>query len=376
YETYTPINDGGHILSIYVNDSLGHSTCENFTLITDDSNPTYSNLKQTNPNPNYNESNTVSILVSEPLDASGVDTILLYYRIDSGSWVIVDVTLTSGYTFIASQLSYGQEYDWYFWFNDTAGNSDQSPIHSFTVTDTYSPDCISSSQTNPNPEYNETNTVTVSLSEPIDASGVDTILLYYRIDSGSWVIVDVTSTGFYTFPVDQLVYGQIYDWYFWFNDTAGNTDQTVLQSFTIKDSYDPICDSLSQSSIYPEYNESNTINIMVSEPFDASGVDTILLYYRIDSGSWVIVDVTLTSGYTFIADQLSYGQEYDWYFWFNDSAGNYDQTAYNSFFVVDSYNPIISIISPENNTITDGTEIYLEWIGEDFGSGIDLYRVY
>jgi hypothetical protein len=92
YDAYLPNGDGEHILWIFANDTLDNSRSVYYYFITDDSAPTYSNLEQSTSEPEYNEINTVSITVSEPSDASGIDTILLFYRLDSGTWTYVDVT--------------------------------------------------------------------------------------------------------------------------------------------------------------------------------------------------------------------------------------------------------------------------------------------
>ncbi|MFX0172318.1 MAG: right-handed parallel beta-helix repeat-containing protein, partial [Candidatus Hodarchaeota archaeon] len=312
--------------------------------------PIYSDLSQTNPTPEYDETNTVSITVSEPINASGVDSIWLYYRIDSGVWIQINVTETSNYTFTANMLKYDQTYDWYFWFNDTAGNSDQTSTSSFSVIDTNAPTYSDLSQSNPTPEYDETNTVSVTVSEPINASGVDSIWLYYQIDGGSWIQINVTETNNFTFVTNILKYNQIYDWYFWFNDTAGNSDQTPTSSFTVIDTNAPTYSGPSQSNPTPNYNETNTVSVVVSEPVNASGIDSIWLFYRIDSGSWIQINVIETSNYTFIANMLKYDQIYDWYFWFNDTAGNSDQTSTSSFTVIDTNAPTYSDLSQSNPT--------------------------
>jgi hypothetical protein len=336
----------------WFNDTAGNwdQTSINTFSVNDTTAPTYSNLQQTTTSPEYDESNTVSISVSEPVNASGVDSIWLHYQIDGGLLNIINVTESSSYTFTANMLKYNQTYEWYFWFNDTAGNWDQTPTNTFTVNDTTVPIYSNLQQTTTSPEYDESNTVSISVSEPVNASGVDMIWLYYQIDGGSLILINVTESSSYTFTANMLKYNQIYDWYFWFNDTAGNWDQTPSNTFTVNDTTVPSYSNLQQTTASPEYDESNTVSISVSEPVNASGIDTIWLYYQIDGGQLKTINVTDSSSYTFTANMLKYNQTYDWYFWFNDTVGNWDQTPSNMFTVNDTTAPIYSSLQQTTPT--------------------------
>jgi parallel beta-helix repeat protein len=254
------------------------------------------------------------------------DTLLLYYHVNMEEWEYEEVTNQQNFTFSSSLLSYGN-WEWFIWFNDTASSSRETPILNFSVIDIIPPTYSNLSQTSTTPEYYENNTVSINVSEPIGASGVDTILLFYRLDEGSWISKDVTSTSNYTFDANILDYNQSYDWYFWFNDTAGNINQSSIMNFVVSDSIAPIYSNLIQTNPSPEYNENNTVSIIVTEPPDASQVSTIMLYYENDSGPGIWVDVTGTSNYTFSEPLLKYNQSYTWFFWFNDTEGNYAQTA-------------------------------------------------
>ncbi|MFX1548687.1 MAG: hypothetical protein ACFFCU_20935, partial [Promethearchaeota archaeon] len=131
---------GEYNLTIVVSDeSLNYVQDTVWVVVVDTTPPTYSNLLQTSNTPNYNESVTVSVTVSDP---SGVGSILLYYHVGSDSWIGVDCTMTSNYTFSAEMLEYNQVYEWFFWFNDSVGNTAFSQELSFTVIDSYVPDVI------------------------------------------------------------------------------------------------------------------------------------------------------------------------------------------------------------------------------------------
>ncbi|MHA1227381.1 MAG: hypothetical protein ACTSPV_11615, partial [Candidatus Hodarchaeales archaeon] len=310
----------------------------------------YSDQTGTTSYPEYNESNTVSILVSEITEPLGLSLISLYYRTDEMLWDMVDVTTSNNYTFFDEVLSFGEIWDWFFQINDSIGNIVETPLQSFTVVDYTSPTYSGMTQSSSTPEYDESNNVSVSIFEPTDASRIVTILVYYRINLDSWIMVDVTTTSYFIFTANMLSYGEIYDWFFWFNDKEGNSNQTQMKSFMVVDNTVSSWFILNQTSPTPEHNENNIVFVNVTEPLDASGVDTVLLYYRLDSGSWTVIDVSSTQNYTFTANMLIYNQFYEWYFWFNDTAGNSAQTPLQSFIVVDTISPHIIIFSPSNTS--------------------------
>ncbi|MFX0053019.1 MAG: right-handed parallel beta-helix repeat-containing protein, partial [Candidatus Hermodarchaeota archaeon] len=302
-----------------------------YFIIVDKHPKVYTDVYQTNSVIEYDKSNTVTIVIEEPTGASSIDTILLYYKVDDNPWSFVTATQTSNYTFTADILSYGQFIQWYFWINDTAGNVNMTAIFSFVVIDITPPTVITLDQTDNFIKYNESNTVSVDLYEPNDASGLDTVLLYYRVNNGLWNVVNVTNLHNYTFIEEMLFYGQEYEWYFWFNDTAGNENESLIQTFSVIDTYAPQLNHLSITNANYEYHDFIDVSINVSELVDASGLDRILLYYSVDKGFWNIEDISLTKRYTFSANMLSYGEHYDWFFWFNDTAGNYNQSLTQSF---------------------------------------------
>ncbi|MFX0173804.1 MAG: right-handed parallel beta-helix repeat-containing protein, partial [Candidatus Hodarchaeota archaeon] len=336
----------------------------------------YTDVYQTNSVIEYDESNTVTIVIEEPTGASSIDTILLYYKVDDNPWSFVTTAQTNNYTFTADFLSYGQFIQWYFWINDTAGNVNMTAIFSFEVIDITPPTVITLNQTEDLIEYNMANTISINLFEPNDASGLDTLLLYYRLINGSWTIVDVANLYDYTFTEETLFFGQEYEWYFWFNDTAGNENETLVQSFSVIDTYAPLLNNHSITNSFYEYNELIDVSINVSELIDASGLDKVLLYYSINKGTWNIQDISLTKKYTFTAKMLNYGELYDWFFWFNDTAGNYNQTIVQSFEVIDTIAPNPTIRTYGTREYYDNYTIFIDPNEPSSASGIDKIIFY
>ncbi|MFX1248746.1 MAG: right-handed parallel beta-helix repeat-containing protein [Promethearchaeota archaeon] len=377
----------------WINETSGfsHQTPILFFIITDIGPRLYSEVNQTNSLPEYTEFNTVFIIPDEPEGSSGIDTILLFYQVDNGAWLMVDVTTMKNYTFTSDMFIYGQFYKWYFLINDLAGNSNTTAIYSFSVVDKTSPTYTNPTQTNTHIEYDETNIVEVNVIESDQASGVETILLYYQVNNnGSWIFVDVSDTSSYIFTADMLSYNQNYDWYFWFNDTAGNSNLTATQSFIIIDTTAPtFSDLFQQNTTIPQgsedpfqedtviqYCESNTVSVDISEPEDASGVDTVLLYYRVNNEAWKHIDVSYIQNYTFKASMLTFSQVYDWFFWFNDTAGNYGSTDILSFTVIDTIAPVAGHLTEGHPEYDADFTVSVNLIEPEDASGVDTILLY
>ncbi|NIQ05723.1 MAG: hypothetical protein GWO20_08355 [Candidatus Korarchaeota archaeon] len=148
------------------------------------------------------------------------------------------------------------------------------------------------------------------------------------------------------------------------NDTQGNCNTTQTVTFTV----DTITPSVSIDS--PQDNaimnaSSVTVTWSGSDPSPGSGIQTYA--YQLDGGAWT--NTTATS-HTFT--DLAEGEHtvrikvYDW-------AGNEEVASVT--FIVDTEDPTVSIISPEDDTTFEKDRVTVEWTGSDEGSGIDHYEV-
>jgi hypothetical protein len=271
-------------------------------------------------------------VLNEPADASGIQTVLLYYQLNNGSLKSIDVSSSHSYTFPASLLKFNEIYSWYFWFNDTQGNWNRTSLQTFSVIDKTPPTSAIIIQTSDRPEYDDYNNISTIISEPSDASGVDQILFFYRLGNQSWQTAVVTNEQSFSFNASVLAYGQIWEWYFWFNDTQGNWNRTISAIFEVWDFTPPSFPKVSQARDEILAWENHTVSITVFEPTDASGLDYVLLYYSEDNVEWSLVNVTNDLSYTFNRSQLRAGTYY-WYFWLFDKAGNNVKTPIYSFSV-------------------------------------------
>ncbi len=171
----------------------------------DTTTPTITNVENDPTTPTDAESITFSCDVA---DLNGIDEVILYYRLNGGTWTNVTMAFDSGITY---QVTLGP-----FAFNDlfeysiitfdtaihpnTATNDNGGSYYSFTVvsSDVTGP-IISSIIQTPNPA-NDTETIIISC-DVYDANGIQSVTLYYRIDGGSWIDVNMTFTSGDTYEV-------------------------------------------------------------------------------------------------------------------------------------------------------------------------------
>ncbi|MFX1512151.1 MAG: hypothetical protein ACFFCQ_06165, partial [Promethearchaeota archaeon] len=317
------------------NDTAGNNatTSEYSFTVVDSYAPMYRNLSQTNETLEYDDKNTISVTVIDSEDGAGLASVLLYYQVNNGSWTSINITNTQKHTFTAAELVYGQVYNWYIVYNDTVGNDGQTPMQTFSVSDKYAPVCRFLTQVSSNPEYDESNTVIADFFEPDDASGISSVILFYRVQDMPWQNVSITDTQRFSFDSSLLAYAQVWEWYFWVNDTAGNVNQTNVMTFTVQDITPPNYSKLTQSNKVVTEGENNTVSIVAFEPADASGIVEVHLYYSFDNNTWMMIDVTNKRSFTFDTAHLSHNTCY-WFFWLFDACGNQVRTPINSFQII------------------------------------------
>lgn len=140
--------------------------------------------------PNYDES--VTIITSVFDKRSGVESVILSYSVDLNNWVNLTMNPVAG--FYVAEIP-AQPYDtsvsYKVYAYDKAGNHAVSDAYSYVVIDSHSP-VISWVERSPiSPNYNDTVSVTASVSEPEEASGVQLVILSYS-DGVTWTNMTMT----------------------------------------------------------------------------------------------------------------------------------------------------------------------------------------
>ena len=262
-------------------------------------------------------------------------------RIDNQDWI--DVDLNTSYTF--SNLEYGRHYLWLKGV-DNAGNSNITYISVFIdyikpVIQFVNPNnesYINQSSFNVNWTYVEDNLDRFELY-------VDYVLSYQGNNT--------------SFTVENLMDGSHIITLIC-RDLAGNN---ATKNITI------YIDTISPSLIIvsPQnntYSSSRTVQVVID--YQDANMDRIL--WRFNDSDWHDSNLNETIWIDVENDGL-----YIFYIMAIDKAGNYNISKLVVY--IDTYSPVIAIITPVNSTYINISQIYAKWSSFDNGSGVDHYEI-
>ena len=291
-------------------------------------------------------------------DNENIDTVLLYYRINTGSWTEQELSLDTGDTYhywksVAFDVAEFIEY--YYWANDTTSNEatldNGGSYYSFTVLDN-SPPVISNHSRNPETvHYDQSVTVTCDVT---DNYQINWVRVYYRVDEGEWQYVNMTNTEGDTFSVTigSFNYNEHVDYYIKAQDnsTSHNEANSSTYDFNVGDNTIPdITDVVYSPEEIEQYNYV-TINCSVT---DDSGISHVTIAYRINEGFYTYENMTHVAGndYTINVTCLG-GVGNNWSFFIKayDVADNFNQTSPTIETIFDFTSPVISDVAHTPNS--------------------------
>jgi len=184
--------------------------------------------------PAYNE--TVSVMANVTDEGSGVKTVILSYSMSMIEWVNVTMDLVE-------ELYVGQipafPYDTTVYYKvyayDEAENPATAGPYTYTVIDPYPPVIGVPTLDPEEPFADEDVEVIVSVSEPVDASGIKNVTLWYRIDS-DWQSIEMTATTLLDWmaTISGQSAGVNVTFYIESYDNAGNSEKTSTYGYTVK----------------------------------------------------------------------------------------------------------------------------------------------
>jgi len=182
--------------------------------------------------PNYDQSVKISSQVIT--EYSDIESVILSYQIDSGSWVNVTMNLEGGlYIADIPAQPYNTAVNYRVYASDTIGNSDVSGLFSYTVGD-FVPPIISNVVHVPNSPYPyDIVTVSAKVTEPADASGVKNVTLWYTT-TGTWTSTDMSlHEGLWTADIPGQGGGLHVNFFVEAFDNAENNAKTSTFSYTV-----------------------------------------------------------------------------------------------------------------------------------------------
>ncbi len=272
--------------------------------------PTIEDVEHLPASPTEVDTITISCSVTDTNDLLYVS---LIYSVNGGSWIEVNMTLTTGSTYVYTigTFSYNDQIDYYIVAVDnspnynTAINDNNGSLFSFTIvsSDVSGPTISAVSQT-PNPA-SDIETITISC-DVYDANGIQSVTLYCRINGGSWSAIGMvcTSGDTYEITIGAFAYDDEIEYYFVAIDNSPNHNETTNDNgglyyssiISSSDIVSPTIENITHQPDAPTDLEIISINCTVT---DAYGIQSVTLNYRINNGTWITLTMTLISGNTY-----------------------------------------------------------------------------
>ncbi len=221
--------------------------------------------------PNYDQSVTVTAQVTR--GSADIDSVILSYQIESASWINVTMSLDDGF-YVAGipAQPYNTAVNYKVYASDIIGTSVVSGLFSYTVGD-FVPPVISNVLQVPNsPNPNQAVTVSATVTEPPEASGLKNVTLWYTINT-VWSFLDMTmQDGKWTTTIPGQSQGTPVKFFVEAFDNAENNGKTSTFRYTvIVPNRSPIADfSASASTVYT----GEIIDFDASASYDPDGYIT------------------------------------------------------------------------------------------------------
>jgi hypothetical protein len=346
--------------------------------VTDQTAPNIDTVTQTPIIVNYLDPVNITAEITET--GSGLQSIETYYRIDGGIWQSSSMTSTgyTGYFTIIGQQSYNTLVEYYINATDNVNLQGISGTFSYTVTDTVPPAITNVEHTPITVEYPDSPTVRCNVTDI--ESGVATVMVYYRVDGSEWNVISMTpttGTGFAGVIPAQVWNTQV-EYYVNATDQAGtwavDDNSGTYYSYTVGDSVDPQISNIGRTPSTVEYFNSPVINCDATD--GGSGVATVTLYYRVNSGGWSSISMAWVSGTRFEGNipAHSWNAAVEYYIVVVDNAGNSitddNLGSYYGYTVVDNVDPVLQNVAQNLSTVQYNDTVEVSCTASDVGSGI------
>jgi PKD repeat protein len=164
----------------------------------------------------------------------------------------------------------------------------------FSLVPLYPPEIVSVTRTPETPNYDQSVRITAQVIK--GSADIDSVILKYQIDSGSWVSVTMNlEGGLYVADIPAQPYNTAVNYRVYAYDTIGNYDVSGLFSYTVGDFVPPVISNVVHVPNPPYPYQPVTVSAKVTEPADASGVKNVTLWYT-ETGTWTFTTMTLHEG--------------------------------------------------------------------------------
>ncbi len=145
------------------------------------------------------------------------------------------------------------------------------------------------------PSYNQSVTILTSITDTV--SGIQEAILSYSHGTTEKNVTMTLEAGGYTAIIPAMRFSTLVSYSVLASDNAGNWAASDIHSYIVDDPYPPVIGVPSWSPLEPVAFAEITINVTVSEPVNASGIDSVLLFYQNNTvDEWLSLPMALENG--------------------------------------------------------------------------------
>jgi len=218
------------------------------------------------------------------------------------------------------------------------------------------PEIVSVTRTPETPNYDQS--VKVAAQVKRRSADIESVILGYQIDSGSWVNVTMNLEDMlYVADIPAQPYNTAVDYKVYASDTAGNYDVSELFFYTVGDFVSPVITNVVHVPTSPYPYQIVTVSAKVTEPADASGVKNVTLWYT-EAGTWASTDMNLQDGlWTANISGQSGGLSVNFFVEAFDNAENNAETSTFGYTVIIPNIPPIAKFTESASTVYTGEVI-------------------
>ncbi|MFC1728394.1 LamG-like jellyroll fold domain-containing protein [Nanoarchaeota archaeon] len=263
----TNLIDSNHTVNAYAINYKGNETRENATFIVDTIPPVYFNLTDTSNITVYNDD---SITVNSTwYDLNGIDEVKVYYNVSGTQQNDTVISATDVFSYVLNGFINGQTVFWYFYALDLAGNSNQTPIRNFSISNRVP---LPTNYTTEYSIYEDSPDSGIDLDDWFIDPDSDNLTFGLPVDADNVTVTINQTSGVVTLTPQANYYGQN-TMQFNATDTFNETNTSNVINLTIISVPDsPVVNlTLLENLAIPEDSYNDTINLSDY----VSDVDTI-----------------------------------------------------------------------------------------------------